>query len=347
MSETLGEDPRIAALLGEVREGLALSEASVGDAQAQAEVRAFRDGVPPPAVAALTVGRERTLEEIRRRIDANARGQRPGLMLLDVRAGDGLSHLLRWAKEQGESARTAVATLDAATIRSSSLVVQEKLLGSAHLRGRHLADVLYSERAALAEQTVVSIKALTGELSGAGLRTISVLLEATAAGRTADAFAILERMQGGDLERQELRRLGLPSERCIADTTRGVVIALTHVVRAFGASGLLLLLDARVPPLEAIALSSLPFAFMIAGGSSRDPRFRASEVGPLGEQDQILLARRIRDRHLHAYNWSNASSVTNRKLETCIPVQPGITARDWVRTITAVLDQRLARDECQ
>jgi hypothetical protein len=347
MSDTLGDDPRLSSAFAQIKERLSLSALYTGgDNRAEADVRAFRDGVPPVRVRELSVGRAATFEVLRGRLEAAAGDRRPKPTTLSVRPGDGLSHLLRWTSEESEAGLMAVAYTEPKSDRSSPFRVQQALLGSMKLSGRTLADALYSGRAVVSDAAIRAVGALAGELTPSGLRVLTVLLEAAADRRTQDALALLGWMQGEPLASDYARRRGLPTIPVLAATYLGVVNAVVHTARAFGAQGMLLLLDGDTPAAAIAELSRVPFTLVLSGGDRAGPRVKVIDVPPLTPSDLRTLARRIRDKHLQAYGWPDPTPVVNDLLDGLLPPpSPAMTARAWVRTVTATLDNLLSQQD--
>jgi hypothetical protein len=347
MTDTLGDDPRLSSAFAQIKETLNLAALYTGgDVGAEADVRAFRDGVPPPRVHDVSVGRLSVLEALRGRLAAAAGDRRPMPTALSVRHGDGLSHLLRWASEEGQTGLMAVAFAESFGDRASPFRVQQILLASIRLGGRTLSDTLHSGRAAVSNASIQAVRALSSELTPGGLRVLTVLLEAAAEQRTQDALLLLGWMQGERLESADTRPRGLPAVPLLAATYLGVVSAIVHIARAFGAQGMLVIFDENEPDAGIVEISRVPYTLVLSGGNGEAAKVKVIAVPPLPAVDLATLARRIRDRHVQAYGWPDPTPVIDAHLDAVMPKpSPDMTARDWVRAVTATLDELLSRQD--
>jgi hypothetical protein len=331
----------------QIRERLDLAALYTGgDMRAEADIRAFRDGVPPPRVHDISVGRLSVFEAIRVRLAAAAGDRRPAPTALSVRHGDGLSHLLRWASEESQARLMAVAFAEPGGDRASPFRVQQVLLASLRLGGRTLTDILHSGRAAVSDASIQAVRALSSELTPGGMRVLSVLLEAAAERRTQDALLMLGWIQGEHLESEYARRRGLPTVPLLAATYIGVVSAIVHIARAFGAQGMLVILDENEPDAAIVEISRVPYTLVLSGGSGDAAQVKVIAVPPMAAVDLGTLARRIRDRHIQAYGWPDPTPVIDAHLDKVLP-KPSVdmTAREWVRAVTATLDGLLSKQD--
>lgn len=240
----------------------------------------------------------------------------------------------------------AVAFIEPGGDRVSPFRVQQVLLGSMRLSGRTLADALYSGRAAVSDAAIRAVRALAGELTPSGLRVLTVLLEAAAEQRTQDALLLLGWLQGEPLESDYRRRRGLPTVPVLAATFLGVVSAVVHTARALGAQGMLLILDGNEPDTPIAEIARVPFTLVLTGGNRAMPKVKVIEVPPLTPGELRTLARRIRDRHIQAYGWPDPTPVVDARLDGVLPTPSlDMTARDWVRAVTATLDSLLSQQD--
>lgn len=348
MSDTLGDDPRLQDRFRQIRERIDLSERHVGlDVVAEAAVRAFRDGVPPPMVASFSVGRAPIFSALDARLNAAAAQHRPVPTVLHVAEGDGLSHLMRWAHEKATSRGFAVARLDAVSFTAAPEAIQHLLVGTLRLSGRTLIEGLVSGQLAARPQAADHVRALASELGSSGIATLTYFLEAAGAGRLQEALAVIDWMLGAPTGTAWRRARGLPASPLLAGTARGVAAACAYLARAFGASGVLIAVDGRsrsvLPSAPTAALAGLPYTLVLSGASLGETRTKDVVVPSMSPGELRSLARLIRDCHVKAFGWPNAGRVANDELERDLATQPvGAPVRDWVRAVTARLDLLLA-----
>lgn len=348
MGDTLGDDPRLAGGFRRIRERIDLSERYVGlDVVAEAAVRAFRDGVPPPLVAPFSVGRVSMFSALEARLEAAAAQQRPGPTVLRVAEGDGLSHLMRWANENATSRGFAVAHLDAMPFSATPEVLQRVLIGSLRLNGRTLVEGLVSGQLAARPQSADHVRALVSELGSGGVAVLTYFLEAVGAGRLQEALAVIDWMLGGSTDLAWRRARDLPASPSLAGSARGIAAACSYLARAFGASGVLIAVDGRasskVPAAPAAVLAGLPYTLVLSGAPLGESRTKDVIVPSMSASELRTLARVIRDCHVKAFAWPDAGIVANDELDAGLPAQPiGAPVRDWVRAVTARLDLLLS-----
>lgn len=348
MDDTLGDDPRLADGFRRIRERIDLNDRYAGlDVEAESTIRALRDGVPPPRVSGISVGRATTTADLAERLRGAAAMQRPSPTVLDVGDSDGLSHLMRWTSERAAGLGFGVAALDEMPTWSDPRSVQEAVLGALRVDGRTLIE-------GLAEGTLRSdvgatrhARALATELSPGGTAALTSLLEAVAHRRLDAALAIVDWLLGAPSDAAWRRSHGLPSSPNLAPTARGVVAAAVYLSRAFGAHGVLITIDSRADGgsrVPAVAeLGGVPFSLVLSGSRVERGHSRELTVPHMTPAELRRLARLIRDYHVKAFAWPDAGRVADDELERLLPAAKSeAPVRDWVRTVTAQLDLLLA-----
>lgn len=352
MGDTLGDDPRLADGFRRIRERIDLSERYAGlDVAAESAVRAFRDGVPPPAVSTISVGRASTISEVEDRLRGAANLQRPAPTVLDVRDGDGLSHIIRWASEKASRLGFAVVALEAMPVWLDPRSLQSALIGGLKVNGMTLIEGLAEGTLRPDSSAIHHARALATELSPGGMTILTHFLEAVARSRSDEALACIDWILGAPADAGWRRSGQLPSSPLLAPTPRGVAAASVYLARAFGASGVLITVDVRAhatSPAVAIAgLGGLPYNIVLSGAPVEGGKRKELVVPHMQPSELWALARLIRDCHVKAFAWPNAGSVTDDELERLLPVRlPESPVRDWVRGVTAGLDLLLA-EQCQ
>ena len=183
------------------------------DVRAESAIRAFRDGVPPPAVGRLTIGRTATLATLETRLDNAAARHGPSPTVLQMAEGDGLSHLLRWAAERASSKGFAVAVLDDVPSSAAPRVLQHALIGSMRLDGLTLIDGLLGRRLEAQPLSVDEVHALISELGRGGITTLTYLLESVRSGNYPEALAVIDWMLGSPADEAWRRGRAYPRVR--------------------------------------------------------------------------------------------------------------------------------------
>lgn len=346
MNDNLGDSPRLAATFAELREAVDLHVRGLGmDHDAEADVVAFRDGVVPRVVSALTVGRTEQARTCQERINAASKGHRPRTFAVSTVPGDGLTHFLHLVAELAGARGMATAWLvDRESVRSP-LAVQTSVLSSAMLGSRSLFDCVEPQpphdpgiqRAA---------ERLSERLTPGAVRGLTIIFESLRSGHPEAALPVYRWLCGQDPGANWRVAQRLPAKPALTLTWSSLLEACCLLTQIAGSRGLVLLVD-----LQGLAAapqwldSPASHCFVISGLASPDD-VDSLTLPSLTRDQGMQLAAIIRDRHIAAYAWPSAEAVADSELQTLVAPLSWRTTRECVRSIVANLDQTLARQSC-
>lgn len=349
MADTLGDNSELAAVFARAKEKIQLSEEGHRDRDwaAQQVVRAWRDGVPPSRVRDYTVDCRAAVRLLTEAVAGATRGQSSRPIGLRVPAGMGQTHVLRYASELANAAGVAVAWVPSVDGRPSVLKTQQVLLAGARVDGQTLAAYLAgSTGRSGASASVSDVRRLLNELSPGGVISMTLVLEAASRGRYEEALEVLSWLLGETVDEAWRRARHLPLKPELAPTGRGVLAGCVAFARIVGASGLVVIDDARPDPghegtVPGYLLDPLPGLLVLSGQAWSGVRGMI-ELGPLKREELEALARLIRDQHVRAYEWPAADEVIDSRLGSLTRALNGDKTREWVRGVVAALDSTLA-----
>jgi len=381
-SHTIGDDPRLREILSELQHLIALAErARWTRSQAQTIVEALRLGVPPAGAAlALTVGQERVLARISRDLD-HVRHGKSRLVVLRGGYGMGKTHTLRVLQEYAHQHSFASALVEL-SLRECPLndlgLVYRKLVQnlqtSAHSAGSAL-QLLLEEWAhqirEVAEQdrdtALRRLRRLGRDLRNA----LTAYFGCRQNGRSGRSRLVLAWIMGARLSAGERTSIGVSAN--VSQTNALDMLGnLASMLRLIGIRGIVILLDeadatlsfegtaARAKaarnlnvlmrssgtfPYSYFVYSTLPLFSRrqdVLSGITLEPR-NVLDLEPLDPAHLMVLAKKIRDLHLTAYVWENASrardseilGLVNRLLDDDALRS---SVRGFVRAIVEVLD---------
>ena len=351
--QTIGDDPRLREILGELQNLIALADrAPWTSLEARGIVEALRTGTPPPGAAVgLTVGREGVLARISRELDAVGTGK-SRLVFLKGEYGIGKTHTLRVLQEYAHR-HSFASSLVELSLRECPLhdlgLVYRRIVQNLRTKPHSFGSALPS----LLEEWAERIRKVGGhdpQVALGQLRrldcnfraALTTYFKSQQSSRIEQCTLALEWIAGGRLSASEQAKVGVSTS--ISGTNALTMLGnLTAMLRCVGIRGMVVLLDEADRTLSfenaverAMAVRNLN-TLMRSSGSfphfyfvySTPPSFFHQEgmlsgialrpqniidLPPLQSMHLVDLTYKIRDVHLLAHAWENQSRVRDSEI---------------------------------